>query len=304
MGLLAAAAIGGCGGEEISTSGEIAVVEPAGTADLTVADRVSTIDPLFARTRAERLVARQVFEPLVSRQRGPFGETRVRDGIARSIRSSNDNRTWIARLRPGVRFTSGARLDAGAVIANVNRWLASPAGKRALPMLSSVFSPAPGVVRFELSAPDPRFDDRLADGRMGLVAPSAIERADGGPVGLMAAGAGPFELRDSERRRVLLARNPQWWGTPLGLGPGVDTLEFETVPQSAARAEMLLAGQAVVADQLDSLAFGLVAAEPLTVTLGDEGDQPPPMGVSRSVRGLSRTTADQSLAEVWLTTLR
>lgn len=306
LALLVGAAIVGCGEERVSVPVEVATLEPVGEADFAVADRVRTIDPLFVDSRAERMVARQIFEPLVSRQKGPFGETRVRDGIARSIGPTGDGRTWVARLRPGVRFTNGSPVDAEAVTLNAVRWIADPAGQRRLPALTAAFSPRPGLVRFVLSEPDPRFAERLGDGRFGLVAPAALERADGEPVGFGAAGAGPFELRlaERERDRVLLARNLDWWGTPVGLGPGVDTLEFETVPLSAARADRLLEGQVVVADQLDSLGLVEVAAEPLTVTVGTARDRSAAMGLERSVRGITETSADQSLADVWLTTLR
>lgn len=306
LGLLAGWAISGCGGEEAPGPVEVAALEPAGGADLAVADRVRRIDPLFADDRAERMVARQIFEPLVSRQRGPFGETLVRDGIARSIRPTRDGRTWVARLRPGVRFTNGRPVDAEAVKLNAARWIADPAGRRLLPKLTTAFSPRPELVRFVLSEPDPRFAERLQDGRFGLVAPAALGRAGGGPVGFGASGAGPFELRppERERDRVLLARNLDWWGTPLGLGPGVDTLEFETVPLSASRADRLLEGQVAVADQLDRLGLAEVEAEPLTVAVGTARDRSAAIGLERSVRGITETSPDQSLADLWLTTLR
>lgn len=304
LGLLAALFATGCGGEESSPQTGITGLSPSGSLGVAVAEPVRTIDPLAARSRSERLVARQIFEPLVSRQRGPFGSTRIRSGIARSIRPSRDGLSWTATLRPGVRFTSGAPLDAEAVTRNVERWLADPRARSLLPSLSGAFSPRPGRVQFSLSAPDPRFGQRLADGRLGLVSPVALDRSEGGDLGPTAAGAGPFELRARTRDSVGLARNTEWWGTPLELGPGVDQIEVETIELDALRADWLLEGRGNVADQLDRTAGREVSASPLHATIAGPGGVRPIIGIDRSVRGLNSVPADRSLAEVWLTTLR
>ena len=170
-------------------------------------------------------------------------------GLALSARPSADSTVWRLRLRPGVRFQDGARFNASAVLANTDRWLSTPAGRRVLGQLL-VDAPRPDLVRFILPSPDPHFDRVLASPRLGIVSPEAIAQAGGGrldPGRFPDSGTGPFELRERSPDRLLLARNTEWWGAERGLGPGVDQLELLAVPNPADRLAMLRDGSARVA---------------------------------------------------------
>lgn len=299
--LLASVLALGCGGSDEPIPGAEPTPGPQGEVEIAVAGPVEVIDPLAARSRAERLVSRQVFEPLVSRERGPFDSPRLRAGILRSIRGSSGGTLWTARLRSGVRFTNGAPLDADAIEANVDRWLASPRGRQLLPDLVATFSPRPGLIRFRLAARDMGFPERLGNSRLGVVAPRAIERAGSGQIAISASGSGPFELREPGPSGALLARNVDWWGSPLGLGPGVDRIILTTVELRSSRVDRLIAGEVEVADQLNPAAANEIATQPL---LTERGEGPLRIGLERSVRGIDSPATDQSLADLWVTTLR
>jgi len=105
---------------------------------IAVADEIEVLDPLYLRSRAERLASRQVYEPLRTWQTGPFEDTGRRPGIVRSFRPDSDRTVWTAVLRRGVAFQSGEPLDADAVIVNVDRWIRSAAGQQLLPALTDV----------------------------------------------------------------------------------------------------------------------------------------------------------------------
>lgn len=295
----------GCGDEEGAGSspsvGEIP--EPGGTLRLAVPGGIETLDPLLADDRAERLASRQVHEPLLSSQAGPFGQTRQRPGLARSFTASAGATIWTATLRRGVRFQDGEPLDADAVLDNVERWLATAPGAALLPELSAADSPQPGLVRFLLEAPSPRFPRSLASARLGLIAPDALAGLGTSSLSLAAAGTGtgPFEFREREPGRTLLARNAAWWGTPLGLGPGVAQLELLDVPSGADRVEQLIAGSVEVAAGLSPRLARRVEANPLlTVVRGGGGA----LGMERSVRGIESADVEQPLADAWLTDIR
>jgi ABC-type transport system substrate-binding protein len=300
--LLIAGGLGGCGDDEGSTAaGPDGSPDPEGTLTIALADRIDTLDPLSVSGRAERLASRQIYEPLRASQRGPFGGARRHPGIVIAFRSNRSATAWTAKLRHGISFQGGGALDADAVLANTDRWLTTGAGRALLPELEAADSPRPGRVRFLLDRESERFPAALADPRLGIVAPVALaETADAGAM-LGAAGTGPFELREQEAGAVLLARNAGWWGTALGLGPGIDQIELTADPAAGHRVEALLAGATDVADELAGNAVDRVRAAPLLTMVRGEAAT---IGIERSVRGLDSAAATQSLADVWLTDLR
>lgn len=297
--------LAGCGE---SNDGGPAVVagespEPSGALRVAFADPLETMDPLYATTRAERLASRQVHEPLISTQSGPFGQARKRPGLVRSFRPGAGDTIWTATLRGGVRFQNGEPFDSDAVEVNIDRWQSSPAGEDLLPELIVASSPQPGQVRFQLDRPSPRFPQRLADARLGLVAPTVIASAGTQPFALSAlrTGTGPFELREREGDRTLLARNANWWGTPFGLGPGVDQLELIYLRDGRLRVDGLVGDAFEVADELTPELVRTVQSNPLLTVARGGGAA---LGMERSVRGIETAAADQSLANVWLTDIR
>jgi peptide/nickel transport system substrate-binding protein len=300
--LLALAPLAGCGGDQRTTAAGLdASPDPGGTLTIALADRIRTLDPLHATGRAERLASRQVYEPLRTSQRGPFGDARRRPGIVLAFRANAEATVWTARLRHGASFQSGEPLDAGAILDNADRWLGSAAGRALLPVLAAADSPRPGLVRFLLDRPARRFPVALAEPRLGIVAPAALADRGDGPARMGGAGTGPFELRESDAGGVLLARNAGWWGTALGLGPGVDQIELTSEPDAGHRVEALLSGAVDVADELGRGAVAQVRSAPLLTTVGGKAAM---LGMERSVRGLDSASACQPLADVWLTDLR
>jgi peptide/nickel transport system substrate-binding protein len=283
-----------CGGDGDGTG--TATAQPRQSLVYAVASRVGSTDPLLASTRSARVITAQIHEPLVEELIGPYGDTRPRRGLAASWSHSPENRVWRFRLRRGVRFQDGSPFNASAVVANARRWRRSPVGRRLLPGLRGADAPTPRLVRFLLSSRDARFPRRLADVRLGLVAPATI----GGGRNLSRdtdTGAGPFEVREREGSRVLLARNPGWWGTAVGLGPALDRVEFRAVGSQAERLTLLRRGEVQVADQLDAGTLAVVEGDPLleTLSLGSG----PGLGLERSVRELP--AAPHGFGGVWLT---
>ncbi|MEZ5154899.1 MAG: ABC transporter substrate-binding protein [Solirubrobacterales bacterium] len=290
----------GCGGSPTSgTGGRAGELEPGGTLTVAVAGDVATIDPLRVSTRTERLVSRQVYEPLRTWQTGPFGEAKRRPGLARTVRPSPDASVWTVVLRDGVEFQDGEPLDADAVLLNVDRWTSGGAAPP-LPRLSAD-SPRPGRVRFILARPSEDFGDALADPRLAIVAPGALIGLGRGELGTDAAGTGPFEYRDRGSGSILLARNAAWWGSDLGLGPGVDQIDFRIDRVAGHRLADLLSGAVQIADDLGRRARDRIGAAPLVTTVPGRAAT---VGIERSVRGMEAASAAQSLADVWLTDLR
>jgi ABC-type transport system substrate-binding protein len=303
-GLLAAILVlAGCGSSQNTAGGGVtAQPAPGGTLGIAIPARPAVLDPLFATTRSDQLVSRQLFEPLTESLTGPYGDVRRLPGLAVASRPSPDQTIWHLRLRHGVRFQDGTLLNATAVLANAVRWRASPVGAALLPGLSAVDAPRPDLVRFILDHPDAAFPQRLASPRLGLVSPRALKRAGGPdePLSRLArAGTGAFELRQRRPRRVVLARNTQWWGTERQLGPALDQVQFVTVPGGGGRAALLKSGGVQIADRLDPAELAAIDRDPLLTGIPGPGGLG--LGLERSVRGIDSATQIPALSGVWLT---
>ena len=311
-GLLACAALAlalaGCGGDENEGTPALSAGEPlgiGGTLTWVVADRAREIDPLMAETRAEQLLTRQIHEPLVASVAGPFGDTRRAPGLTRQARPSGDAAIWTLRLRRGVRFQDGEPFNADAVLANAERWQTTPAGRELLPGLVDAFAPRFDVVRLILAAPDRLLDNRLADPRLGIVSPRALRPAPSGGTTLRRAlrtGTGPFALAERSADRQLLAPNPTWWGAAgaANLGPALERVEFRAERSSAVRLALLDAGDAQLADELESEQARQARADPLLTVLRGQGSW---LGLTRAVRGIDSAREIPSLSSAWLTTV-
>jgi peptide/nickel transport system substrate-binding protein len=304
---LAVLSTAGCGDDD-GGAGAVgdAGVEP-GTGDTLVyalAGRARVLDPLLASTRSELVVTRQAHEPLVESLTGPFGEVRGQRGLARSWRPSGDREIWRFELRRRVRFQDGTPFNASAVLVNAERWRTLAPGRALLPELVAADAPRPDLVRFILSQPVGDLPRRLASPRLGIVSPAALRPRSGRAADLVRtdrSGTGPFELRERERERIVIARNVEWWGTRLDLGPALDQVEFRIVPTDAERLALLRGGTAQVADSLPRAAVGEIRRDPLITFLTGGGRDV--LGLERSVRGIESPSAIEPLSEVWLTSV-
>jgi peptide/nickel transport system substrate-binding protein len=264
----------------------------------------TALDPLEARNLDAQVVSRQVHEPLVTAMAAPYGGRRQRVGLATALRPSADSTVWTVALRRGVRFQDGTPFDAAAVIANSRRWASSGVGARLLLGLIGVDSPRPGEVRFVLEEPEPELPLRLADPRLGIVSPEAFQPQSGAGARFQPSaagtGTGPFVLEARGRDLIELTRNPGWWGSPLGLGPALDTAGFRRLTTAVAREAALRDGEVQIAGSLPPPALESLDRDPLLRAVpGLAGG----LGTQASVRGLDRALGLPLLSGVWLTTL-
>src|SRR5436190_15729638 len=117
---LALVAIAGCGGGDGSGTQRGSKLPPAGgngTLAYALPSLPATFDPLAAQDRAAQAATRQVYEPLIERLTGPYGQTTAQPGLALNARPSKDRTTWIVPLRSGVRFQDGTPFNVAAVLA-------------------------------------------------------------------------------------------------------------------------------------------------------------------------------------------
>jgi peptide/nickel transport system substrate-binding protein len=300
--LLAGCGSGGGGTTQVGTG-----LPPAGgggTLSYALPGLPATLDPLAASDRAAQTVVRQVYEPLIERLSGPYGEAAPQAGLALTARPSSDRTTWTVTLRSGVRFQDGTPFNAAAVLANTRRWQSSATGTRLLPHLFAVDAPRPNEVRFLLDGPVPDLVSRLSDPRLGIVSPRALDPQSGQHAGFLpdqaGSGTGAFVAGPSGPARLVLSRYAGWWGSPMGLGPSLDGVTFVVAPQPAQRLRLLEDGAVQVADPLGSTALRAADSDPLLLTVGGPVSG---IGTEGSIRGIDSAREVPVLSGVWLTRL-
>jgi peptide/nickel transport system substrate-binding protein len=313
---LSVALLAGCGGDggaPFPGAGSAAVGE-GGRLFYAIAEGPGNLDPLHAGTFSAEVVARQLFEPLLGRLRGPYAAGNPpRAGLALGSAHSRDFRVWSFRLRPGVRFQDGTPLDATAVAANAERWLSDPAGQRLVPGLLAAAAPRPNTVRLILADPLPDLPVRLADPRLGIVSPPALQPESGVGarfVGARDAGSGPFRLRGRVASVAVLVRNRRWWGSDLGLGPSLDEVVFRVVPDDLGRAGLLRSGAVRVASGFGARRAEAIRRDPLLTAVGGSPISAGSAGegggewvaFERSVRGIE-DSRPSALSGVWVALL-
>jgi peptide/nickel transport system substrate-binding protein len=300
--LLALAGCGGGGGADV-----VSGLPPAGgggTLDYALPSLPPTLDPLAARSRAELTVTRQIYEPLIERLSGPYGQATPQAGLALTARPSPNRTTWTVTLRSDVRFQDGTPFNAQAVLVNSRRWQSDPEGRALLPHLFAVDAPRPDEVRFLLDRPVPDLARRLASPQLGIVSPRALDPSSGQGARFApetaGSGTGAFQPGPAGRGRMMLSRFAGWWGSSKGLGPSLDGVNFVVARQPSQRLRLLQEGAVEVADPLGPSGLRAAASDPL---LGTVGGPVSGIGVEGSVRGIDSAGAIPVLSGVWLTRL-
>jgi peptide/nickel transport system substrate-binding protein len=305
---LAAALAGasGCGGGDRGShlGSGLPPAGGGGTLVYALPSVATTLDPLAATGRAAMTVTRQVYEPLIERLNGPYGEAAPRAGLALTARPSRDRTTWTITLRSGIRFQDGTPFNAAAVLANSRRWQTDSAGQGLLPHLFAVDAPRPDEVRFLLDQPVPDLVRRLSSPRLAIVSPRALDPGSGQNASFLpdtpGSGTGAFEAGPSGPGRQMLSRFAGWWGSSMGLGPSLDGVTFILAPQPSQRLRLLQEGAVQVADPLSSHGLRVAGSDPLLDRVGGPLSG---IGLEGSVRGIDSASAIPVLSSVWLTRL-
>lgn len=116
-------------------------------------------------------------------------------------------------LRPGLKFSDGSTLDAGAVKKSLDRGRSDPKSLVApqLTSVKAVSAPDPATVVIDLTAPNYQLPNLLA-GKTGMIVNPAAFTADAAAIASRPAGSGPFTLTSyTQNAKAVLRRNPGYW---------------------------------------------------------------------------------------------
>lgn len=178
------------------------------------------------------------------------------EGALATTWSLDDPTTWRFALRSGVTFHNGVPLDAGAVVASLQR-LAEAKNAAAAFKGAAITAVDASTVTIRTATPVPYLPAILADSKAVIYEPSASFGSDGSFI--TPVGTGPFKLVDFRPgdRRVLEAHADYWGGVP-----GVGQVQYLTVPQGQTRANMIRSGEADIARIINPADLAALQAAP------------------------------------------
>jgi peptide/nickel transport system substrate-binding protein len=193
------------------TAGTVAVATLAGAQTLRfgLAEDPDILDPTLART----FVGRIVFAALCDKLFDIDEKLDIVPQLATGYEWSADRKALTIKLRKGVTFHDGEKLDAAAVKFNIERHKTMPGSNR-----RGELAPVMGVdvvddstVRLNLTAPFAPLLAQLADRAGMMVSPKAAQ-AEGDKFGSKPVCSGPFRFVERVAQdRIVLERYPNYW---------------------------------------------------------------------------------------------
>jgi peptide/nickel transport system substrate-binding protein len=203
-----------------------------------LAEDPDVLDPTLART----FVGRIVFAALCDKLLDIDEKLTIVPQLAQSWEWSADNKALTMKLRAGVTFHDGEKLDAAAVKFNLERHKNLPGSNRRgeLAPLASVDVLDPLTVKLNLSAPFSPLLAALADRAGMMVSPKAAQAA-GGNFGAKPVCSGPFKFVERiAQDRITLERYDGYWNKAQVF---FDKVTYTPIVDSTVRLANLKSGQ-------------------------------------------------------------
>ena len=210
----------------------------AQTLRIGLAEDPDILDPTMART----FVGRIVFAGLCDKLLDLDEKLNIVPQLATSYEWSSDNKALTLKLRSGVTFHDGEKLDAAAVKFNLERHKNMQGSSRRgeLAVVSSVEAVDPSTVRIHLSAPFAPLLAVLTDRSGMMVSPKAAQAA-GDKFGAHPVCSGPFKFVERVAQdRIVLERFANYWNKDQ---IHFDRIVYLPIVDSTVRLANLRAGQ-------------------------------------------------------------
>jgi peptide/nickel transport system substrate-binding protein len=203
-----------------------------------LAEDPDVLDPTLARTFVGRIVFAALCDKLVDID----DKLNIVPQLATSWEWSPDSKALTMKIRPGVTFHDGERLDAAAVKFNIERHKTMAGSNRRgeLAPVASVDVVDPMTVRLNLSAPFAPLLAQLADRAGMMVSPKAAQAA-GDKFGANPVCSGPFKFVERVAQdRIVLEKYPNYWNKGQIF---LDKIVYLPIVDSTVRLANLKSGQ-------------------------------------------------------------
>jgi peptide/nickel transport system substrate-binding protein len=203
-----------------------------------LAEDPDILDPTMART----FVGRIVFGGLCDKLFDLDEKLNVVPQLATAYEWAADNKSLTIKLRSGVTFHDGEKMDAAAVKFNLERHKDMPGSNRKgeLAVVSSVDAVDASTVRINLSAPFAPLLATLTDRAGMMVSPKAAAAA-GDKFCAKPVCSGPFKFVERiAQDRIVLERFPQYWNKGQ---IHFERVVYQPIPDATVRLANLRSGQ-------------------------------------------------------------
>jgi peptide/nickel transport system substrate-binding protein len=223
----------------------IAAAAPAQTLRIGLAEDPDVLDPTLARS----FVGRIVFASLCDKLFDIDEKLAIVPQLATSYEWSADSKALTLKIRPGVTFHDGEKLDAAAVKYNIERHKTMAGSNRRgeLALVSTVDVVDPATVRLNLSAPFAPLLAQLADRAGMMVSPKAAQEA-ADRFGAKPVCSGPFRFVERiAQDRIVVEKYPNYWNKGEIF---VDRIVYLPIVDSTVRLANLKSGQLDLIERL------------------------------------------------------
>jgi peptide/nickel transport system substrate-binding protein len=203
-----------------------------------LAEDPDVLDPTLART----YVGRIVFSSLCDKLFDITPELKVVPQLATEYKWGTDNKSLTLKLRQGVKFHDGEKLDAAAVKYSLERHLKMPGSTRKgeISAITAVDIVDPSTVKLELSAPFSPLLAQLTDRAGMIVSPKAAEAA-GDKFGNNPVCAGPYKFVERVAQdRIVVEKFADYWDKA---NVHIDKIIYQPIQDSTVRLANLRSGQ-------------------------------------------------------------
>lgn len=203
-----------------------------------LAEDPDVLDPTLARS----FVGRIVFSALCDKLFDIDEKLNILPQLASSYEWSADSKALTLKIRQGVTFHDGEKLDAAAVKFNLERHknLAGSNRRGELAPVTSIDVIDPSTVRLNLSAPFTPLLAQLTDRAGMMVSPKAATAA-GDKFGSHPVCSGPFKFAERVAQdRIVLEKFPNYWNKEA---IHFDKVIYTPIPDATVRLANLKSGQ-------------------------------------------------------------
>jgi peptide/nickel transport system substrate-binding protein len=220
------------------------------------------MDPMLFRSAGQTTYYPLVFDALVTKDPTTG---KLAPGLAESWALDADGKSWIFKLRKGVKFHDGSDFTAEDVKYTLERYMGKmgPVSERIAGIVSSVdiIDDYTIAIRSEKGAPTIPFDLAAYEPgtAAGYVVPSDhVEKVGAQAFNKAPIGTGPFRFTGQDvGRQMQFAANKDYWGG----APSYDSLVLRIVPELSARMAQLRSGEADIVSGIVGPAIPQVQAD-------------------------------------------